>query len=122
MTGLSEPATVSSKVEVERLTIPAMWRLPLGVWPVRQAKSTDVATAGGVTSFPVVLNCEHERQFAAWATAAWWVASSQRSASMAAMQPEPAAVIAWRYVWSCTSPQANTPSMLVYDEPAAVTR
>ena len=33
------------------------------------------------------------------------------------MQPEPAAVIAWRYVWSCTSPQANTPSTLVYVEP-----
>jgi hypothetical protein len=27
---------------------------------------------------------------------AWWRASSQRSASIAAMQPEPAAVIAWR--------------------------
>ena len=30
------------------------------------------------------------------------------------MQPEPAAVIAWRYVWSCTSPQANTPGTLVF--------
>ena len=39
--------------------------------------------------------------------------SSQRSASIAAMQPEPAAVIACRYVWSWTSPQANTPGMLV---------
>ena len=47
MTGWSEPATVSSKVEVERLTIPAMWRLPLGVWPVRQAKSTDVQRCDG---------------------------------------------------------------------------
>ena len=32
--------------------------------------------------------------------------ASSRSASMAAMQPEPAAVTAWRYSWSCTSPQA----------------
>ncbi len=30
------------------------------------------------------------------AALAWWRASSQRSASIAAMQPEPAAVIAWR--------------------------
>src|SRR5579883_1649203 len=29
--------------------------------------------------------------------------SRKRSASMAAMQPDPAAVIAWRYWWSCTS-------------------
>ena len=36
--------------------------------------------------------------------------ASQRSASIAAMQPVPAAVIAWRYTWSCTSPAANTPS------------
>ena len=36
---------------------------------------------------------------------------------MAAMQPVPAAVTAWRYTWSWTSPQANTPSMLVAVEP-----
>ena len=34
---------------------------------------------------------------------------------MAAMQPEPAAVIAWRYQSSWTSPQANTPSTAVRD-------
>src|SRR5205814_5747233 len=39
--------------------------------------------------------------------------SSQRSASMAARQPSPAAVTAWRYTWSRTSPAANTPGMLV---------
>ena len=33
MTGLSEPATVSSKVEVERLTIPAMVAGSFVVWP-----------------------------------------------------------------------------------------
>ncbi len=36
-------------------------------------------------------------------------ASRNFSASSAAMQPEPAAVIACRYRRSCTSPQANTP-------------
>ena len=35
------------------------------------------------------------------------------SASMAAMHPLPAAVMAWRYTWSCTSPAANTPGTLV---------
>ena len=33
-----------------------------------------------------------------------------RSASRAARQPEPAAVMAWRYVWSTASPHANTPA------------
>jgi hypothetical protein len=41
-------------------------------------------------------------------------ASSQRSASIAAMQPEPAAVTAWRYVGSWASPHANTPGTDVY--------
>lgn len=40
-------------------------------------------------------------------------ASRKRSASMAAMQPEPAAVTACRYVESCTSPAAKTPGTLV---------
>ena len=44
-------------------------------------------------------------------------AASQRSASRAAMQPLPAAVTAWRYVASTTSPQANTPSTFVHVEP-----
>ena len=48
--------------------------------------------------------------------------ASQRSASSAPMQPIPAAVIAWRYVWSTTSPAANTPSMFVRVEPSWVTR
>ena len=48
--------------------------------------------------------------------------ASQRSASIDAMQPEPAAEIAWRYVWSWTSPQANTPSMLVFMDFPCVTR
>ena len=30
------------------------------------------------------------------------------------MQPDPAAVIAWRYRWSWTSPHANTPGTLVF--------
>ena len=37
----------------------------------------------------------------------------KRSADSAAMQPEPAAVMACRHSWSCRSPAANTPSMLV---------
>ena len=40
-------------------------------------------------------------------------AASQRSASRAAMQPEPAAVMAWRYVLSQASPLQKTPSTLV---------
>lgn len=40
-------------------------------------------------------------------------ASNHLSASIAAIQPDPAAVIAWRYVLSCTSPQAKTPSIFV---------
>ena len=39
--------------------------------------------------------------------------SSHRSASIAAMQPVPAAVTACRYVLSMTSPQANTPGTFV---------
>lgn len=39
-------------------------------------------------------------------------ASSQRSASIAALQPSAAAVTAWRYRWSWTSPAMNTPSIL----------
>jgi hypothetical protein len=46
------------------------------------------------------------------------LASSQRSASRAAMQPVPAADTAWRYTLSCTSPHANTPGTLVYVDPA----
>jgi Na+/H+-dicarboxylate symporter len=41
------------------------------------------------------------------------VAVSQCSASRAAWQPMPAAVTAWRYSASATSPAAKTPSMLV---------
>ena len=37
----------------------------------------------------------------------------KRSASSAAAQPVPEAVIAWRYVWSTRSPAANTPGTLV---------
>ena len=33
---------------------------------------------------------------------------------MAAMHPDPAAVIACLYLWSWTSPQAKTPSMFVF--------
>ena len=47
--------------------------------------------------------------------------SSQRSVSIAAMQPDPAAVIACRYVKSWTSPQANTPSTFVFEESCSVT-
>src|SRR5665213_925060 len=36
-----------------------------------------------------------------------------RSASMAAMQPVPAAVMAWRYTWPAPSPPANTPRIRV---------
>ncbi len=36
------------------------------------------------------------------------------------MQPMPAAVIAWRYVSSVTSPAANTPETLVTVESGAV--
>ncbi len=45
-------------------------------------------------------------------------ASRNFSASIAAMQPAPAAVIAWRYVRSCTSPAWNTPAILVRAPPA----
>lgn len=41
------------------------------------------------------------------------LASRKRSASIAAMQPDPAAVTAWRYVESCTSPAANMPGIVV---------
>ena len=54
------------------------------------------------------------RQEAAAAdSAAWRCSLSQRSASSAAAQPDPAAVTAWRYTWSWTSPAANTPGMFV---------
>src|SRR6202035_5915927 len=39
--------------------------------------------------------------------------ASHRSASIAAEQPVPAAVMACRYTWSTTSPQAKTPSIAV---------
>jgi hypothetical protein len=45
-----------------------------------------------------------------------------RSASMAAMHPVPAAVTAWRYTWSATSPQANTPGTFVAVDPGWVSR
>src|SRR4029079_16175222 len=38
--------------------------------------------------------------------------SSQRSASIAALQPSAAAVTAWRERWSWTSPAMKTPSIL----------
>ncbi len=44
----------------------------------------------------------------------------KRSASMAAMQPLPAAVTAWRYRWSWTSPAAKTPGTLVAVVPSRV--
>ena len=48
--------------------------------------------------------------------------SRNRSASSAAMQPSPAAVTAWRYTSSATSPAAKTPGMLVAVEPGTVFR
>ena len=48
------------------------------------------------------------------------VSDSQRSVSIAAIHPVLAAVTAWRYTWSCASPEANTPSMLVFVEPGFV--
>ena len=56
---------------------------------------------------------------ARWAAASGWD-SSHRSASMAAMHPDPAAVTAWRYRWSWTSPQAKTPATSVRVEPGSV--
>lgn len=41
----------------------------------------------------------------------------KRSASMAALAPEPAATTPWRYTGSATSPAANTPGMLVLAVP-----
>jgi hypothetical protein len=41
----------------------------------------------------------------------------KRSAASAAMQPEPAAVTAWRQCGSCTSPAAKTPGREVSGEP-----
>lgn len=52
-------------------------------------------------------------QAEAVATSAMPSDSSQRSASIAALHPSAAAVTAWRYLWSCTSPATNTPSILV---------
>ncbi len=43
--------------------------------------------------------------------------ASHLSASRAAAQPVPAAVMAWRYFWSCTSPAAKIPSILVSWDP-----
>src|SRR3989338_9080022 len=48
--------------------------------------------------------------------------ANQRSQSMAAMQPLPAAVIAWRYFLSCTSTHANTPETEVCVESGLVIR
>ena len=47
---------------------------------------------------------------------------SSRSASSAAIAPVPAAVTAWRYVWSTTSPAAKTPLMFVSVEPGCTSR
>lgn len=49
-------------------------------------------------------------------------ADRNRSASRAAMQPDPAAVTACRYTRSWTSPAAKTPGTLVAVEPGRVTR
>ena len=48
--------------------------------------------------------------------------SSHRSASIAAMQPLPAAVMAWRYTLSWMSPATNTPSTLVFEVPGTALR
>src|SRR5215218_2823821 len=58
-------------------------------------------------------NRRPQSQLSVVAPESWPWASSQRSASMAAAHPVPAAVTACRYVWSTTSPAANTPSTLV---------
>ena len=50
----------------------------------------------------------------------WW--ARKRSASRALMHPVPAAVTAWRYVLSWTSPAAKTPGTLVWVVPGLVTR
>src|SRR3954467_8578429 len=55
-------------------------------------------------------------------TSAGALCASHRSASSAAMQPIPAAVTACRYVWSTTSPAANTPSTFVAVDPGFVIR
>ena len=53
MTGLSDPATVSSKVEVDRLTIPAMVAASF-VGLVRRAKCTGGATGADRRGIPAV--------------------------------------------------------------------
>lgn len=45
---------------------------------------------------------------------------SKRSASSAAMHPDPAEVTAWRYTLSCTSPAAKTPLTEVFVVPGTV--
>ena len=44
-------------------------------------------------------------------------ARPNRSASSEAAQPVPAAVMAWRYVWSTRSPAAKTPGRFVAVDP-----
>ena len=61
-------------------------------------------------------------QMGAWSATCERSASSHRSASMAAIQPVPAAVTAWRYTWSWASPHAKTPGMLVAVDPGWVSR
>ncbi|AFC33242.1 hypothetical protein PM3016_6627 [Paenibacillus mucilaginosus 3016] len=51
--------------------------------------------------------------FSVWLQSCTMWPSRNFSHSSAAMQPLPAAVIAWRYLLSCTSPQANTPGTFV---------
>ena len=118
-TGLSDPATVSSKVDVDKLTIPAM---VAGFLFDRAAVADDVywwCNRGSEVGIPRLARTTVRSSAAG--TRQWVpLTSCHRSASMAAMQPDPAAVMACLYVWSWTSPQANTPSMLVAEEPGWV--
>jgi hypothetical protein len=82
----------------------------------------DTGRVAWTASWPATSICPSYSRGAASAVARWPSrAASQRSASSAAMQPIPAAVTAWRYVWSTTSPPAKTPSTLVSVEPGFVT-
>ena len=90
MTGLSEPMTVSSKVVVVEVD-DAVGHGEVLSQRCRGGKSRRARNNPWATrTFPAVPRPAGGSRRTQW----WTLASSQRSASMAAMQPEPAAVIA----------------------------
>ena len=105
------PASQCSGVRAFKLPVQPL--TAARTFPGPDGSSPGAQTAGATAATTVSEPATWRRAPASCAQVCSACSSNHRSASMAAMQPVPAAVTAWRYRWSATSPAAKTPSTVV---------